>query len=78
VLATRMNPAEYLVHRARLLVNLLGHGYPYVKVVNARGARIFEWYRLPRQGGVGFPRRLTNCSPVAVSPMVLTPPCPAK
>jgi len=78
VLATRGNPAQYLVHRVALLVTLLGHGYPYVKVVNGRGSRLFEWYRLPHEGGVGTPKRLTLCSPIIVSPSISTPPCPAK
>ena len=77
VLATRMNPAEYLAHRAHRLVTLLGRDYPYVKVVNGRGSRIFEWYDLPRGGMVGVPPRLRDCSPVqdwGPTP----PPCPVK
>ncbi len=78
VLATRTNPAEYLVHRASLLVNLLSHGYPYVRIVNGSGSRFYEWYRLPGQGGVWMPRPLTLCGPIGVSPPLSTPSCPVK
>jgi hypothetical protein len=81
VLATKTNPAEYLVHHAPLLVHLLDHGYPYVKVVNGNGSRIFEWYYLPASGMVGYAKGLDECGPVYHSEPQLQggpPPCPAK
>ena len=76
VLTTAVNPAIYLRHRLESLVSLLAHGDPYVKVVDSRGSRIFEWYYLPHQGMVGVPPALQLCSPVSAS--WLNPkPCPA-
>lgn len=82
VLGTTKNPAQYLVHDAARLVRLLGNGYPYVKIVNSSGARIFEWYYLPGSGMVGYAKGLDACGPVYHSePVVLNgtrPSCPAK
>jgi hypothetical protein len=76
VLVTAISPATYLRHRLGRPVSLLAHGDPYVKVVDSRGSRIFEWYYLPGQGMVGVPRALQMCSPVSASWM--NPPlCPA-
>ena len=64
VLATAVNPATYLRHRAGVLVDLLARGYPYVKIVDPHGAMIFEWYYLPNRGMAGVPPALRGCSPV--------------
>jgi hypothetical protein len=53
VLATRMNPADYLRQRLPPLVSLLRRGYSYVRVVNGSGARLFEGHWLPRHRAVG-------------------------
>jgi hypothetical protein len=76
VLATQVDPAEYLRHRLRPLVTLLGGSYPYVRVVDASGSRVFEWYRIPHEGGVWYPYPLTLCGPITVSPTLGTPSCP--
>jgi len=78
VLATRTSPAQYLAHRAERFVRLFSRDLPYVKVVNGRGSRIYEWYRLPHEGGVWMPRRLTLCGPIIVSAPISTRPCPVK
>jgi hypothetical protein len=82
VIATAMNPAEYLVHHLPRLVSLLEHGDPYVKVVNSRGSRIFEWYYLSGSGMVGYAKGLDQCGPVYHGePVILgggPPPCPVK
>lgn len=81
VLATAMNPAEYLVHHLPSLVTRLAHGDPYVKVVNARGAMVFEWYYLQGSGMVGYAKGLDECGPIYHSEPVMTggpPSCPVK
>ena len=78
VLATRTSPAQYLAHRAERFVRLFSRDLSYVKVVNGRGSRIYEWYRLPHEGGVWMPRRLTLCGPIIVSAPISTGPCPVK
>ena len=77
-LATAIDPAFYLRHRLGRLVTSLGGHATYVKVVDPRGSRIFEWYERPGEGMVGVSNALMMCSPVQAIGAVNPPPCPAK
>ena len=77
VAATRMNPAEYLRHRAVKLVDAFSRPV-FVKIVGPSGSKIFEWGGAANTGFVGTPPGLDNCSPVLHLGLVRTPPCPVR
>ncbi len=78
VLATNMIPAEYLVQEGRSLVDAFGNRNLFVKIVDAKGSQIIEWYHLPKEGMVGYARGLEGCGPMYVGGASNPPPCPAK
>ena len=75
-MATNVDPAVYLRHRAVKIVNLLATKSPdYVKVVDGQGSLIWEWGGVANEGFVGRPPALRGCGPVydwGNTP----PPCP--
>jgi hypothetical protein len=77
VVATNVDPAVYLRHRAELLVRVLAGRADYVKVVDGHGASFFDTGGVANEGFVGTPPALEGCSPVknwGPTP----PPCPVK
>jgi hypothetical protein len=77
VAATRMNPAEYLRHRAVTFVDAFSPPV-FIKIVGPHGSKIFEWGGAGNTGFVGTPRGLDNCSPVLHWGLVGTAPCPVR
>lgn len=80
------DPAAFLKHRAKHLLNLLWHpsiallGY-YVGVEDSTGALVFATSHLPNTGGLFVAPPLDNCSPIGHGDAItLTqpPPCPVR
>jgi hypothetical protein len=83
VVATAANPAIYLRRHLMPLLDVIDHGYLFVKVVDRRGSMIFERSTLTTSNGspegtVGVPRDLQGCSPVIASWIDNPPPCPVR
>jgi hypothetical protein len=83
VVATAANPAIYLRRHLMPLLDVIDHGYLFVKVVDRRGSMIFERSTLTTSNGspegtVGVPRDLQACSPVIASWIDNPPPCPVR
>ena len=75
VLATG-DPAGFLRHRLKPIVDLLAAGPHYLDVVDRSGARVLEWYWGANEGALGVRPGLEGCSPVVAMGWQNIPPCP--
>lgn len=72
------HPAFYLRHRLGAVLAPFDHGYLYVQVANARGAKILEWALRTRTGSFYVKPALDRCSPITHGEFIKPPACPAK
>jgi hypothetical protein len=76
VVVRAARPARYLLGMARLLTAM--GGVAYVRVVDAHGRRVFEWYTTGSGGMLYVRHDLEGCSQAKALGWSKIPPCPLR
>jgi hypothetical protein len=71
-------PAAFLKHRLDPIVQATSpYSAAYVRIVDAAGGRVLEWYKTGSGGALSVRPGLQGCSPISNQGLGNDPPCPA-
>jgi hypothetical protein len=72
------DPARYLKHSLRPVVAVIGARPAYLRIVDAHGKPVLEWYQTGTHGALSVRPGLEGCSPIVAVGWWHVPPCPAR
>jgi hypothetical protein len=72
------DPAGYLRHSLRPILVVIGGRPAYLRIVDAHGKPVLEWYQTGRAGALSVRPGLEGCSPIVAFGWQHVPPCAAR